>query len=518
MAKKKKKSASFVGHPDGGFIEFGVETLAAALALLKPILLHRATRKDLRSYHFTAWPDGRVTISARDERSRLQLRVDCLQRSGTGTVMIDAHALNAMMNSYGEPRVRIHLDDAKDEVRFEGLAVKCKLPAFDPDLELKTPVPGCTERSGWSIEARDLVEAINMTKGFVDEDSQRYALGGLCLLLPEGDEGPAELVSCDGRRLARVRVHVTAINGPKRHTRPRSGEDRFWSLGLPVIPIKAVLMARRIAQRSENGRMALAVIPGELKDIAREEYEPGQVQIVTPEAVLTADCESGRFPNYVQAMPDDEIRCRVRIDNASRLASLLAVATASTNSESRGVDVVMAGGCIMLNAESNTRGKSQLSLTELEMDGQGTFVADALYFRQVVDCLGSRPLTIDFRKPSVALVFSSGMTWDGLLMPLSRDEEPQTPPRPAAPATFSGTPEEMATPSDQEGYPVDEDTDDPEDGGNVPQGGAPTLGDGPTHVEGEEPEDEPVVPVVAEPAKVETNCHGKPSRNGRKKK
>lgn len=495
MAKKKKKPGASAYGRDGSFIEFAADELADLIMLLKPLLLHRAIRKDLRSYHFRVEDGGFVTISASDEHVRLQLRTQPMLVQGQGAVMIDAHALQAMLNVYGEPRVRIHLDDAEEFVRFEGLSTKVQLPAYDPKTELLKPVPGCTERSGWMFSAPTFVEAIEMTKGFVDEESQRYALGGLCFVLPGEAEGPCDIVSTDGRRLARYRAHASAFGDAERFTRPREDADRFWSQGLPVIPVKALIAARKLAKRAGNDRIALAIIPGDCLDLEKKEYTPGSVQIVTKEAVLTAGCEAGRFPRYVDVVPTEEVKCQVVIHNAAQLASILAVATAATNSESKGVDVSMAGGCMMFESSSNTRGKSRLSLTELEMSGQGSFAVDALYFRQFVDCLGTRPITIEFRSPKLPLVFTSGTAWDGVIMPLTRDrDEPATPSKPA-PIYYNGTPEEDSP---------------PDDGGNVVIGpeGPKDNPEGWAEVETSvEPEPAPVPAALA-----------RPSRNGRKKK
>ena len=519
-SRKKKKPTPYAG--DGSFIEFGVDALKDLIALLKPIMLLRATRKDLRSYHFKT--DGEfVTISASDERVRLQVRHRPIRVSGSGQVMIDNHALQAMLGAFGEPRVRIHLDDAEETVRFEGLATKVQLLAYDPKSELAKPVPGCTERSGWMFHGPEFVRAIEMTKGFVDEDSQRYALGGLLFYFPTEAEGPCEIVSCDGRRLSRCWVQATAFNDPARFTRPRGDDDRQWSLGLPVVPIKAVMAARRIVKRVGSERIAMAIIPGMCMDLEKQEYAPGQVQIVTKEAVLTADCEPGRFPRYKDALPTEEIKCRIVIDDVTALRSTLAVATASTNSESKGVDITMAGGCMMFESESNTKGKARVSLTGLNMTGQGSFTADALYFRQFVDCLGHDPLVIDYRASNIALHFKSGTTWDGLLMPLTRGDDPTPASKPGS-THYNGTSEEDAVPTDEDGVVVD--PYDPEDPDNGPKGGSresveTSVEDkGPSHVEGGEPADI-VVPIEAtEPATVQANGHGshpKPNRIRKKK-
>jgi hypothetical protein len=100
------------------------------VSLLKTVLVRRASRKDLATVHFDVKPDGKATIAATDMENSLQLKLTALHATGVGRVMIDAHALDAMLGAYAEPRVRIHLDDVK-QVRVEGLQTKLKLPGQD---------------------------------------------------------------------------------------------------------------------------------------------------------------------------------------------------------------------------------------------------------------------------------------------------------------------------------------------------------------------------------------------------
>lgn len=488
MSKRKKDRTASHDNPDGDHIEFSAEVLADAVALLKLVVLKRAIRKDYASFHFTASAGGVVTISATDERIKLQLRVEAMRVVGVGTVMIDAHALTTLLGSYKEPRVRIHLADARSEVRFEGLQAKLRLPAYDPLKELKSPVPGCLARSGWFFQARDLTGAIGRVKPFVDEAATRYALSGAFLTFPEGD-GPAELVTTDGRRLARALVPVVALGDPERRCHPAKGPEDYTG-GVPILPIKALLMTERLARRHGDERVGIAVIPGAPIDLERNTYHPGQIQIVTRDAVLTTLSVEGRFPDYRAVLPEGEPRCEATVHRASALAELVGIAAATVNSESKGVDVTLAGGGIMLMSESNTRGQSQLFLADVPMTGQDTFVCDAVMLRQLLDVLGDRPVVIQSRGPKEAVVFVSGSDWLGVQMPLTTDD-----PRPTGPS------EPVAEVADDLAKgPVyfngDED-DEPEDGGDI-------------EVVPVEPE--PVVPVASRPDAPHTNGYARPGK------
>lgn len=525
MAKKKKKQPGFTPPVEGALIEFAAPTLVDALGLLRTLMLRRAARKDLASYHFAAGPAGMVTISAMGQDVAMQLRVEALRVVGTGTVMIDSLALNALMGSYKEPRVTIHLDDADSVVLLAGRQAKLKVPAYDPAKELKAPVPSCLSPSGWVFEASALLRAIRMTRPFTDAAATRYALSGLLFRFPEvEEEGLVAIVATDGRRLARALVPARATNGPHRLFKP-TGERKTYTDGVPVIPDVALAMAEKLAKRAGSGAMAIAVLPGTPIDLEHNQWRNGKVQIVTREACLTADLVEGKFPLYEDVFAGGDPVAEARLDRAGRLAELLDLAVASTNSESRGVDVTMAGGCIMLMAESDTRGKSQLSMVDVDMTGQGTFVADALMFRQLLDVLEHRPVTIQFWSAKEAIGISSGSDWSACLMPLSRDRS-DGPTRPAGPMHEVVAEEAKAEAIEAAGDL--EDVSDPEDPGNRPQGG-------PVYFNGDEPEEDdgdddgsipvedtmappplPPAPVAVTPDAHEGNGEAKPARKRKK--
>src|ERR1700738_4888602 len=112
MAKKKPRTLT-PDDPRGSYVEFDAAHLRDRLALFKHIVVKRAHRKDLASYHFTVKPDGSAIVAGTHLENRLQVKLEIVRRYGYGTVMIDTHALNAMIGSYVEPRVRLHLDDPK---------------------------------------------------------------------------------------------------------------------------------------------------------------------------------------------------------------------------------------------------------------------------------------------------------------------------------------------------------------------------------------------------------------------
>jgi DNA polymerase III sliding clamp (beta) subunit (PCNA family) len=405
--------------------------LTDRLALLKTVLVRRAHRKDLSTVHVEVKPDGSATIAATDMEIGLQLRLDVLRFTGVGRVMIDAHALDAMLGGYPEPRVRIHLDDTT-QIRVEGTQAKFTLPGADPAKELKLTAPGSLTSSGWMVRADQLVSAILRTRFAVDDGtSTRYALAGLAMFFPPEGQEFLEIVATDGRRLSLVRLPVRAHGKePARLWKPVP-KNADPNVGVPVVVNKAVNTLLRIAREAGNSSLGLSVIPGEPIDLEKGTFKDGRIQAVTRDAVLTAKMPEGRYPNWRSVIPTDETKCDFTLKFADKLGTLIASASAATDSENKGVEMVMANGVVMLSSESETKGKSQVSLVGLEMNGRGTVTIDGAWLRQFFDVIGDTPLQVKFYGPAAPMVFHAGADHDFILMPLARDTPARPAPKPA---------------------------------------------------------------------------------------
>src|SRR5262249_337326 len=156
-----------------------------------------------------------------DMQIGLRLKLPVVRHTGFGTVMIDTHALDAMLGAYPEATVRIHLDDLTN-VRVEGTSVRLKLPGYDPYKEMKLTAPGSLTSSGWIVRADTLESAIRRVRFCTDDENTRYTLGGIALNFPNDPTGQRmSVVATDGRRLSVVRLPVRAYGkDPARTWKP----------------------------------------------------------------------------------------------------------------------------------------------------------------------------------------------------------------------------------------------------------------------------------------------------------
>lgn len=452
MARKKNPNSPTQGDPLGGYFEVRREVLAECLALLKTVLVKRASRKDLASVHFEVKPDGRATVAGTDMEIGLQLKLPLVRQTGVGRVMIDSHALDAVLGAYHEMNVRVHLDDPK-VVRVEGTAVKLKLPGYDPGKEMKRTAPGSLTPAGWIVRADVLESAVRRTRFAADLDGgTRYALGGLALHFPMDPAGTwMGVVGCDGRRLSVVRVPVRAYGRDPARTWKPVREGAPPNEGVPVVPNKAVTALLRVAKAAGDTSLGLAVIPGDPIDLEKNTFKPGRVQAVTHDAVLTAQLPEGRYPNWREVFPSERVVAEFRVEDATRLRELLGTAVAALDSEHKGVEFTMAGGCIMIESESEAKGKTQVFATGVEMTGRGTAALDGLMLRQFFDVIGNERLQGKFYGPKAPMVFHAGPDHDFLMMPLTRDDRPAPRPVPASEAKPDPDPEPPQAEGDGDG-------------------------------------------------------------------
>ncbi len=491
MARKKNVKPT-IPPAESPFLEFDAAYLVKRLALFKGVLLRRAIRKDCASYHFTATPEGKVTVAVTNLNEGLLLKVDVLRATGIGTVMVDALALNALLGAFAEPRFRLHLDDPV-QIHAGFLQTKMVVPGYDPEKELKVTAPPSLTTTGWIVRGSALALALATVEPFRDTKNTRYALDGVALVFPEQEGAQLELVSTDGRRLSRYKIPVKAHGeGPARLVHPANSKNQ----GLPILPDRAIAVAQKLARIAGETSVALCVIPGQPKDLEKNEYEPGSVQVVTKDAVLTAACPDGRFPLYQEVFPPGEPAATVTLEDATGLAQLVAQAVAASDTEHKGLELVAAGGCVMITAGSAMKGKVELSLIDVPMTGKFTIDLDAKMFRDVLAVIESDGVVIKFFDRKSPLVFQCGEWLECVLMPLTRDNyEPEPEPKPEVPSGAAPAPQgEEAPPKKSRRGKKPKDGRD--DDGSAPVDPTPTPA--------------PLTPVAVVPGGHETNGHAKP--------
>ena len=356
MARKRKKPVQPF-NPENAHVRFGAQHLRERLVLFKGLMLRRAIRKDCSAYHFEVRPDGSAFVSATDLENRMRVNLDVLHRLGHGRLMLDARALDTMLGAYVAPTIEFALD-TKEDVLATGHLVKLTLPGHDPAKECKVEVEGPLSDSGWFVPGDALADALEKTRFAMDPSSSRYALGNILLEFPEEGSDLLTLVSTDGRRLCRTRIPVKRHgDSPVRFWRPPSETKG----GLPLLNHKVVPIVLKLARAAGPRHVAFAVIPGRPTDLEKNVWEDGLIQFLTREAVLTSKIADMRFPRYQDVFPNEEVKARVGFSSAGILSDFIEAAVAATDSESRSMEWVMAGGTVMLSTRPSRGARRRCS-------------------------------------------------------------------------------------------------------------------------------------------------------------
>src|SRR5215813_1905654 len=159
MVKKNTKRPSITpDNPHGAHVRIVTRHLRDRLSLMKGIVPRRVWRKDCGVYHLVVKEGGKATIGATDLKHQMKLKLQVQRSLGTGTLLIQAQALDAILATYTADTIQFALDGTDPEVvEAEGPGCRLKLPAVDPKKDLKTEVIGSITGSGWLVRGDDLL-------------------------------------------------------------------------------------------------------------------------------------------------------------------------------------------------------------------------------------------------------------------------------------------------------------------------------------------------------------------------
>ena len=186
-----------------------------------------------------------------------------------------------------------------------------KLPAENP--QEFPAVAEFNEKSYHELSARLLRELIRRTIFATDNESSRYALGGVLL---EMAADKITGVGTDGRRLAKMEVPATSVGGHQ------SGDS------MTIVPTKAMQLIER----------ALTDGDAEIQVAARA----NEVLVRSPRATIYSRLVEGRFPKWRDVFPQRTGAVKIEL-TVGPLYSAVRQAAIVTSEESRGVDFTFRG-------------------------------------------------------------------------------------------------------------------------------------------------------------------------------
>lgn len=306
-------------------IEVNTDQFRAAFSEAAAAIAKRSPKEVLRHVRVSA-VEGRAELVATDtEVTVVRSMTDVTCPSG-GVCLLPAERVQKILAAVEGEQLTITVDD--NRVRLKCGSADFRIAKEDPDMF--PPMDVFKPKQEWHVDARALLRAMHQTVWCTDEASTRYALGGVCL---EVSDGEMRCVATDSRKLA------VSIVGAAESAEP-------WR---QVIPSKAV---QRIltALNTVEGTVTL-------------QTEDNRLRLITERTKLVTMFVVGRFPNW-RSILEPTKRYSLRGNCAADpMLSAIRRVTAIATREQQGTDFRFDKGELFLDYMSEDGdGDSQTSL------------------------------------------------------------------------------------------------------------------------------------------------------------
>ena len=284
----------------------------------------------------------------------------------------------------------LHLESDGQGTTIRGERSQFRLAAENP-AEFPQ-VTAFAEMSFHEIPARLLRELIRRTAFATDNESSRYALGGVKL---EFADSQITAIGTDGRRLAKM-------TGPVGTT----GES-IDPAQTTIVPTKAMqLIERAIAPSDAEVQVAV---------------QGNEFLVHSARATISARLLEGRFPDWKKVFPESGGGVKLDLAVGATHAAVRQAAIV-TSEESRGVDFTFGEGMLVLSGRAAEVGQARVELPigydgeELTVTLDPRFVVD---FLKVLD--PEKTFTLEVKDAESAAVCSTDDGYGYVIMPLARD-------------------------------------------------------------------------------------------------
>ena len=362
---------------------FDRKTFADQFSAVAACCPTRTTKDVLKNVLLSADGDH-ITLSASDGELHIQSGF-CVDSTFRFKTLLPSSRVLQIVRELTDEKLRLIVEPGKATFECGGsrftLAVEDAanfplVPAFDSD-------------SYYEIDGSDFRMAIKRTAFATDQESTRYALGGVQI---EVKGSSMTLAATDSRRLSLITCDVTGVNNPE------------WPASSPVVPARAL----KLVEQCGVGSVKVAC---KANDIS---FQCGAVSI-------SSQLVQGRFPDYRKVVPSNEAFTRRVTVPVGPLASIVRQASILSTEESRGVDFTFAADSLTATSGKNELGSAKASMP-IALDGQPMSITfDGRYVAEVLKVLSGEP-TID-----LSLIASDDRAlitvgnFRHVIMPLSKD-------------------------------------------------------------------------------------------------
>ncbi|MGD0897162.1 MAG: DNA polymerase III subunit beta [Thermoguttaceae bacterium] len=368
------------------------EKLLHAFQTAAAVAPTRSPKPILQNVKLEVAGDGAILMGT-DLEVGVRMDVQGITVEAPGMVVLPISRFLSILRESSDEKLDIESDGRKIVVR--GARSQFQLPSENPaDFPA---VPSFDEKNYHEMPARFFREIIRRTVFATDNESSRYALGGVLLEL-SADRITG--VATDGRRLAKQEGPVQSVG---EHAARSGPEERTT-----IVPSRAMqLLDRALSDSEETLQLA-----------ARE----NDVIVRSGPLCMYSRLVEGRFPKWRDVFPRRENTLQVQLTVGPFWAAVRQAAIV-TSEERRGVDFTFGEGKVVLVARGAEYGESRVELP-IAYDGAAVGITlDPRYLNDFLRVLDpEQTVTMELRDAESAAVCSTEDGYAYVIMPLARDQ------------------------------------------------------------------------------------------------
>lgn len=348
----------------------------------------RSPKQILQNIKLEVGDQGAVLMGT-DLEVGIRIQVDGVEVETPGSVLLPTARVASILRESSDEKLQLHNDGRKTMVM--GQWSEFQLPSANPD-EFPT-VAGFDARTYHQLPAPSFREIVRRTVFATDNESTRYALGGVLL---EFEANKVTAVATDGRRLATQESPAEVIG------------DYHPSDMTPIVPTRAMQLLERALGGSEEP----------IQVTTRE----NDILVQSSRATLYSRLVEGRFPKWQDVFPNRDEYIRIPLVVGPFLAAVRQAAIV-TSEEHRGVDFVFNDGKVTLSGHGAEMGESHIELPieydreEIGITLDPRYVSDFLRVLEPESTFG-----LEVRDERSAVVCSTDDGYGYVIMPLSREQ------------------------------------------------------------------------------------------------
>jgi DNA polymerase-3 subunit beta len=362
------------------------EKLLHAFQTVASVAPTRSPKEILKNVKLEVGPEV-VTLMGTDLEVGIRMDVAGVDVESPGVVLLPIAHFGSILRESSDEKLDISSDGQMTTVT--GQRSEFQLPSENPE---EFPlVTAFEEQQYHEMPARFFREIVRRTAYATDNESARYALGGVLLEL--GDDNIIA-VGTDGRRLAKQEGPATAVAG---HA---TGDV------MTIVPTRAMqLLERALADNEENIKLATS---------------ENDVRVLSGRATIYSRLVEGRYPRWRDVFPQAECIAKIEMTVGPFLAAVRQAAIV-TSEERRGVSFNFDDGKVTMAAHGAEQGEAHVELP-ITYDAEPASISlDPRYvidFLKVLEPEGT--FVLEFRGTESAAVCVTDDGYGYVIMPLAQ--------------------------------------------------------------------------------------------------